>query len=139
MSRVHTLEVFDLDGGDQAYTMTCPGVDDDCRVLLECDWPGCAAADLWDNVDLDDGARAYAHGKLHVLSSGSWWAPTGTCYLVIADELADAAGALAGREGLTAGRYPVEHEFDELSLLAGLRLARLPVHAEPRGDEKEHC
>ena len=114
MSTTHALIIkhdrhpLDHEPPDIEFSIECPGVTDACHMWVECDRPRCRE----DNPNLGEGV---VHGKRHLLfpGSGTWSVPTDTCYLVIADEMPDAADYLATKQKLGAGRYLIGHDFDE--------------------------
>lgn len=117
MSSVHTLIIkvsgndVDGEGWDVDYSIECPGVSNACRMWTECDVPECPGRTGQDDTLYD--VSDIAHGQPHKYIDDSWMVPTDTCYLIIADELPDAAGYLASKQNLGAGRYQVGHDFDE--------------------------
>jgi hypothetical protein len=120
VSNVHTL-IVTADSQDRAdtdlfaYDIRCPGVSDACRMWVECDIPTCNA----ENAGKDN---LTVHGKRHQRIASTWSVPTDTCYLLIADEMPDAAAFLVTRDHLAAGEYQVGHDFDE-GRIADLHLA----------------
>lgn len=113
MSDTHTLIIkFDTDPlghepSDVDYSIECPEITDACRMWVECDIPGCGSEDAVRDH------KKVIHGKRHQLIASTWSIPTDTCYLLIADELCDAADFLATKLNLGPGRYTVGHDFDE--------------------------
>lgn len=109
MSDTHTLIVM-VDPDPELspeYEIECPGVTDSCRMWVECDIPRCGSTDAGRDHNI------VLHGKKHQLIGSTWSVPTDTCYLVVADEMCDAADFLATKERLAAGRYVIGHDFDE--------------------------
>lgn len=124
MGATHTLiikgDVEEPNNSDLfSYDIRCPAVSDDCRMWVECDIPNCAH-------DNGHDAGEVFHGKRHQYIAGSWSVPTDTCYLLVADEMPDAAAFLAGKEHLEAGEYEIGHDFDE-GRIADFHLAKEPT------------
>lgn len=124
MTTAHTLIVTrDPEFGTDAE-IRCAQVTDDCAEWVECKEANCRAVDVEDAY-----ARPTAHGQQHQFfdeGGESYWAVrSGFCY---AENHGDPdAAEFAEKHDLNSGRYAVDVEVDDSTIILALVAEQVPA------------